>query len=148
MNKVQQIIDEINQIREQFKREVPGVGRAWPSSLRDRIRVLSQSGLSDREIFKRTGIPLPTIYVWRKGRCNELQANEKPQGKFLSVQLKRNRTEGYQDPAKELIRNLNSGDLTANEFNGNGYVVVLPGGLRVEGLSLEAIVELSRRMST
>jgi hypothetical protein len=62
----EQIISEIAQIMEQYRKEVPGGRRAWPESIKSRVIRLRGAGLRCAEISRRTGLPYYTVLEWRK----------------------------------------------------------------------------------
>src|SRR5919109_8861 len=47
-------------------------GVAWPESDVARVRELLDTGLSDYEVARRTGIPRGTILNWRRGRGRDI----------------------------------------------------------------------------
>lgn len=64
MDKGKQLFDEIRQIMDQYRVEVPGQRRAWPSSIKERILQLSQLKISWSDIASEIGIPRQTLYQW------------------------------------------------------------------------------------
>jgi hypothetical protein len=61
---IQQLADEIQQLKLQYRSEVPGSRRAWPESIKSRVRALSELGLRAKEIVTVAGIPYYTIIDW------------------------------------------------------------------------------------
>jgi Transposase len=59
------LFNEIEQLVNQYKVEVPGRRRAWPVSIKTRAMELCGGDLSYHEIAKRTGIPYHTLLTWR-----------------------------------------------------------------------------------
>lgn len=64
MGEVEQLIEEIEQIQVQYKREVGGRRKQWPRSIKERVLRLSSAGLKFREIEDRTGISYHTVASW------------------------------------------------------------------------------------
>lgn len=135
MNNLGQIVDEIRQIRDQFQKEVLGRFRAWPESLKARILELAEAGWSVSKIFQQTGVPVPTIYTWRRGRVSRAKSTKKGGGRFVAIEVSR-------APTSDLAVNRERKDLKVQEesHSRNGYVFLLPGNIRIEGLSLDPIV--------
>lgn len=142
MQQIDQIIDEILQIIEQYKKEVPEARRAWPTSIRERVVSLRQLDLSDREIAERTGIPKATVYVMARGKKYGKPKMSR-NGRFLAVPVTSRRETPTQKNSED-----NSENLTAkvSKVRQEFVSATLPGGIRVEGLSIESLVELSRSL--
>jgi len=145
MGDVEQIVDEIRQIVTQYKKEVPQRGRAWPASIRERVITLSRLEVSNSEISAKTGIPVPTVYIWTSGKIFNKRSKPSNSGEFVSVDV----------IPKKLTESQNKSLLAAREIpenlaakNSKFYSATLPGGVRVDQLNLEALIELSRRLSS
>lgn len=99
-----------------------GVGRAYPKTLRERVvayvRKTASAGRSRADVADALGLSLATIARWAQPTAPAAPA-------FRPVVV-----------APELARAVVSG----------GVAVVLPGGVRVEGLSVEQAAELCRRL--
>lgn len=131
-----QLFDEIRQIIDQYKKEVPSTRRSWPASIRERITRLRQLEVSKREISNRTGIPESTVYIMLRGKPYPRRAK----GAFLPVKV---RTEGT---AVITGRNDDGADQqTTQEVS--RFTATLPGGIRVEGMTIEALAALSRGLA-
>lgn len=65
------VFDEIQQLIEQYKREVPSGRTAWPQSIKDRVFELKASGISLPKIAARTGIAYHTLIKWHQHRKGE-----------------------------------------------------------------------------
>jgi len=61
-----ELVSEIKQIMEQYRREVPGRRRAWPEAIKSRVRRLNESGLSLYSIAQLIGIPYVTLKSWER----------------------------------------------------------------------------------
>lgn len=61
---VDQIFEEIRQLRIQYESEVGRARKAWPKSIRERVSRLVAVGVRYRVIAERSGISGNTIYSW------------------------------------------------------------------------------------
>ena len=61
---VDQIFDEIRQLRVQYESEVGRARKAWPKSIRERVSRLVALGVRYKVIAERSGISGNTIYSW------------------------------------------------------------------------------------
>ena len=60
------LFDEIRQLIEQYKAEVPGRRHAWPVSIKTRVLDLCNvEGMRLNEVATRTGLPYHTVLNWR-----------------------------------------------------------------------------------
>ena len=59
------LLDEIRQLLEQYRKEVPGGRRAWPESIKRRVAELKAGGVKFTEISRRTKIPYYTLVGWK-----------------------------------------------------------------------------------
>ena len=64
MENTNRLIEEIQQIKVQYKAEVAGGRKQWPRAIRDRVLQLSSAGVRMREISERTGISYHTLASW------------------------------------------------------------------------------------
>lgn len=65
----QQLISEIQQIREQYLAEVgTSKRRSWPKSIRERATELDQLGMKPKLVAKLTAVPYETLVQWRYQR--------------------------------------------------------------------------------
>src|SRR5258708_5207762 len=69
MQQVEDLLNEISQIKEQYQNEVPGRRRQMPESIKERVFALFRMGLNSNQIAKRTGLPYFTILRWKKQRA-------------------------------------------------------------------------------
>ena len=108
-----------------------GRGRRYPKRLQRRVvehyRLRSSQGLSDREIAAELGIPWQTIRRWHE---------QTPQPAVASPD----------SPAFELVQIVDPAAPTAPSARST-LVVRGPAGLCIEGLDLDAVAELFRRLS-
>lgn len=62
----EKLIDEIQQLREQYQAEVGTSGRkAWPRSIKERVMTLDKTEIGTKRVAELTGIPYETILQWR-----------------------------------------------------------------------------------
>jgi transposase-like protein len=59
------LFNEVQQLIEQYKVEVPGDRRAWPESIKNRLLELCEGGLRYQDVAQRSGIPYHTLLGWR-----------------------------------------------------------------------------------
>ena len=64
MSEVEQLIEEIQQITAQYKREVDGQRKQWPRAIKERVLRLKNLGMKFKEIESRTGVSYHTIASW------------------------------------------------------------------------------------
>ena len=112
---VEQIVSEIVEIMEQYRREVPSGRRAWPESIKKRVLTLRESGIRCAEISRRTGLPYYTVLEWQKSPTAFLE---------LPVVMKAEKVGTVTVPT--------SGVMT----------VSFPSGVRIEGVDVEALKAL------
>lgn len=60
-----ELIAEISQLFEQYRKEVPGRRRAWPESIKLRVSELRKLGVNFRQISIRTKVPYFTVLKWQ-----------------------------------------------------------------------------------
>jgi hypothetical protein len=82
----QQLINEIQQIAQQYDREVPGQRRRWPESIRSRVMALGRFGVPAHRIAELTTIPKATVFLWfkalpRRSNCRR----QRSIGTFIKV---------------------------------------------------------------
>lgn len=95
MESAEKIIEEIRQIKAQYKAEVNGGRKQWPRAIKSRIMNLCELGFRPRSIADQTGVSYHTISVWRaqqyrKGKFHQLpvfveSTNKMTRKKFASV---------------------------------------------------------------
>jgi hypothetical protein len=135
-----QILDELQQICEQYRREMPSKRKPWPESIRERIFQLRDLGLSFHTISVETGIPAMTLYSW--GPDGKTRKRRKRGGAFLPVKVVEAATpttvtvkHDTRPPPEESRRSLGT------------VTIVLTTGIRVEGLDVASAADLLRRLS-
>lgn len=65
MESTENLLEEIRQIKNQYKAEVTGHSKQWPLAIKKRILKLSDSGMRVKTIAEHTGISYHTIAVWK-----------------------------------------------------------------------------------
>ena len=116
-----QIIFEINQMREQWFTEVEaGARRTWPKSIRERVMQLHVMKVRSKDIAKLTKIPYETIVQWR-------HYQKKKERRFHAV----------------AVRNTDNATVTVTsaeiDSKNLSVTVTTPNGYRVEGPTIEVL---------
>lgn len=124
-----EIFEELRQICEQYKNEVPGRRRAWPKSIKDRVFALQRQGIRSNQIAKRVPIPYATIMSWN--------VSDKRKGAFLPVKVVKSAT-----PPTVTVGGRPKRKHGPVESKVMTVTVVTPKGLRIEGLPIEAALDL------
>jgi len=109
---VEQIVSEITEIMDQYRREVPSGRRAWPESIKSRVLSLRRAGVRCAEISRRTGLPYYTVLEWRRGQSGFVE---------LPVVVEAKKVSTVTVPTLGTI------------------TVVLPSGVRIEGMCVEVL---------
>lgn len=139
-NEQRQILDELQQVCDQYRREMPGKRKPWPESIRERILQLRDLGLSFHTISVETGIPAMTLYSW--GPDGKTRKRKRPGGAFLPVKIAQ-----VAPPTTLTVKH----DIRPAEEERRGSLgtvtIVLTTGIRVEGLDVAAAADLLRRLS-
>jgi hypothetical protein len=65
LERAEELIREIRQIREQYDSEVGSRRKPWPKAIKDRILELDSLGVPRKSIVGDTGVPYHTIQNWR-----------------------------------------------------------------------------------
>lgn len=155
---IPQLLDELRQICAQYAKEVPKKRRPWPESVRTRVLRLRFLGVSNHRVAQETGIPVMTLYCWKmpvQERARSLPAPEPgaADGDFLPVRVV-HRSTGLlrldDAPARRRRRAKSSAPTTVTvkkQASDPALTVVLPSGVRLEGLSLEQAIKATRELS-
>ena len=142
---ISQLLDELRQVCAQYAKEVPKKRRPWPESVRTRVCRLRFLGVSNTRIAQETGIPVMTLYTWKmpsQEKARTLPApDEAGTGKLVPVRVVHRRS-GLMPldkgrPRRELALPKRSTPTTVTVKGWQALTVILPSGLRVEGLSFE-----------
>lgn len=132
-NRQCELLDEVNQLLTQYRQEVPGGRRAWPESIKARVLELRRLGLNYSEIAKRTGVPYFTVLRWR----DEKKA---PSFEPLAVVPSRASLPKVVTVTVPKSRSPRSRPSLAT------VTVAVPGGIRIEGVSLDFLLRLLPRL--
>jgi len=144
------ILNELAQLSSQYKAEVPGVRQAWPESVKSRIRLLLEDGMTAAEVSRKTGIPYFTLNSWRRrSHARFIQAKlGEPQllANALPAKAKRGRPrKSHLLPATVTVTNLVSPKPSVNnvtsEISGT-VTVTTPNGFKIEGLPIDVALRL------
>jgi lysozyme family protein len=125
MSNHDELLSEITELLSQYRREVPGNRRAWPESIKQRVRALRGTGLNWTQIAKRTGIPYYTVLNWR---------DEKKSGSFALVNVV--------PPHRRKIRTCTVTDAKREAKVTDVVTVTMPNGIRIEGVGGALLLEL------
>lgn len=60
------LLEEVRQLLQQYRAEVPGRRRAWPESIKSRAFELRSLGKNFTQIAEETGLPYFTLLKWHK----------------------------------------------------------------------------------
>lgn len=127
---VEQLFQEIGQLREQYQAEVGSRRKTWPKSVVERVFQLSRLGVRYGVIAERSRVPLNTIYSW------ENRPPRKGSGSFIALPVA---------PASPTARiPLQRKTVTRIPT----VTVVMRDGTRVEGLPAKAIVKFLRALQS
>ena len=155
------ICEEIRDLYQQFKIEVPKQKAPWPESIRSRVLKLWELGLSSHQIGTESGVPVMTLYSWRQ----RIRRDEKKSG-FRQITLsRRNRRTTFQineDARKNAISSHRSSKLELSQFEtktttgakestATSPVVVsitLPNGIRIDGVPAGCLSNLIGELSS
>ena len=135
-----EIVDEIRQISNQYRAEVPSGRKAWPISIKDRVRELKSFGMADTKISSLTGISAQTIWGWKIGKSNQIMNPES--ASFLPVAVK--------EPSTVTVETQKVSNQIAdrNEKFISTVTVVTPNGYRIEGLGILEIKSLLQNLES
>jgi hypothetical protein len=114
-SEVEQIISEIVEIMEQYRREVPSGRRAWPESIKRRVLRLRELKIRCAEISRRTGLPYYTVLEWQKIPAAFVE---------LPVVVKSEKVSTVTVPTLGVL------------------TLTFPSGIRIEGVGVEALKAL------
>ena len=128
MEKSEELLDELKQIYGQYQKEVPSKRKPWPESVRGRVSELQKQGISCKKISEETGIPTWTIYGWAKKRAKR--------NSFLPVKVI-NKNES-------LVTTPRVKPVTVTKLV--TVTIVMPSGIRVEGLSASLAMEMVKKL--
>jgi hypothetical protein len=128
----QQLLNELQQICGQYSKEVPGKRRPWPKSIRDRVIALRRAQISFGKISEASGISLQTMYSWR--------LRPETKNAFLPIRVVERR---HLQPSR-LEKSKSRSEVRRDHAAPSTVTVVLPCGLRLEGLNFGQALEAAR----
>lgn len=131
--RVATLLNELKQICEQYKSEVPSRRRAWPQSIKKRIFELRRLGVGASSIAEATAIPIQTIYSWSSRKSDS--------GTFLPVPVVK-RKKAVKSPTVTVRKNRRSLEKPSDDNHNPTVTVVTPSGYRLEGLTYQMVREL------
>jgi hypothetical protein len=132
------LLEEIQQVISQYRREVPGRRRAWPESVKNRVVQLCALGVEPKRVAKMTSLSYYTILSWipdsHRRRYRPRQASEKSEARahFAPVSIRQQ----LPDIASVTVA-MNSTVITPTISTNATVTVTLPDGIRIEGVSAE-----------
>jgi lambda repressor-like predicted transcriptional regulator len=135
-----ELLDEVNQLIQQYRQEVPGHRKAWPKSIRERVDELRKLGMTLSEIAKETGISYYTIFSWF----------ERSAAKFEPVNIVPAKTISTVTVAGTKEKRRVSRPIAADCADKQSLATVtitLATGVRIEGLNFEALKNLLPALS-
>lgn len=132
-----QIFSEIKQIKEQYAREVSGRRRPWPKSIKDRVWKLNELGHSLHSIAREIAIPYMTLKSWERKRCSS----------FRAVKVRGLGASRLPTTVDRLTADRSTVEGTTAQDQSSASVI-LPSGIRIEGLDFESLIVLCRRLGS
>ena len=75
---IKELAEEIRSIVHQYKVEIRGRRKAWPTSIINRVLELSRKEISQNELVELTGIPYHTVLRWRRAAGEPLKSRPRP----------------------------------------------------------------------
>ena len=78
MGPTEKLIEEIRQIKVQFKAEVSGGRKQWPRAIKSRVLQLLGSGLRLKKISDETGISYHTVSAWKSQIADQSKFHQLP----------------------------------------------------------------------
>jgi hypothetical protein len=124
MERIEELLSEISQIKHQYQNEVPGRRRPMPISIKERVFELQKLGLNSSQIAKRTGLPYFTVLSWKK---------RAEAGNFELVRISREKSKP-RVKSKVATVTVRSPQSTVS--------VVTPNGVRIEGMPLDFLLKV------
>jgi transposase-like protein len=135
MEESNKLIEEIQQIKIQYRSEVDGIRKQWPKAIKTRIIQLCGLGLRSQEIADRTGISFHTVSAWKSKYKSKFHQLTVPAAKTKSVFSKTPVTVTAAQSEESLV---STKSVTVT--------VTTPGGYRIEGLSFEQLAVFFKKI--
>jgi hypothetical protein len=129
------IVNEISQVLEQYRQEVPGRRKPLPESIKSRVAELHRLGCKSAEVSRRTGIPYFTVLKWAR--------KQKAPG-FDVVKVVRSRSAIVRRNATAVsVRKQRSNNVdTVTESTFPTVTIILPSGVRIKRVGLDFLIRL------
>lgn len=143
MENQDQIVDEVRQLCEQYRQEVPGTRRAWPQAIKSRVRELHAQGVPLKSIAEKTGISYYTIHHW----LPPAPQRSAPQAAFQPVKVVRAlAAPTKRDVATVTVKTPDSARKPPLCRRSATVTVTLPGGIKIERATAEFVADLMQRL--
>lgn len=136
MENKEQILDEVRQLCRQYLNEVPSKRRIWPKSIKERVLQLLELESSCEEVAAGSGIPVATIYAWKAARASAAA--------FLPVKVLEAKTIANSPVTVQQARQ--AVGRKRRSKRALTITVVMPNGIRFEGLDVNTALEVARRL--
>jgi transposase-like protein len=128
MEETNKLIEEIQQIKIQYRSEVDGIRKQWPKAIKTRIIRLCGLGLRSQQIAERTGISFHTVSAWKS----------KYKSKFHQLTVRSAKTKSLisKTPATVTVAKSKESLVSTKSVT---VTVTTPGGYKIEGLIFEQL---------
>lgn len=133
------VIEEIRQIKIQYKAEVTGHGRAWPKAIKSRVMRLSDMGMRVPDIAEKTGISFHTISAWKTAHMKRSTFHQLPVVVDSPVKAKRKSSVAIAATEHQRRIESNNNAVTVTVTTPEGYLV------RLESIEAAAAMILQLR---
>lgn len=136
MPQSEDLVSEISQIMEQYRREVPGKRSRIPLSVKERVLGLQGLGLTCAEISRRTGIPYFSVLRWKNRRRGGFEVMRVTNGKTGRLISKADTVTVARRRKKRVVATVTVSTAWPT------VSIVTPSGIRIEGVSLDTLLKL------
>jgi hypothetical protein len=135
---IEQTLNEIREMYQQYKNNLPARGIPWPESVGHRIIELWKVGVTTKEIAEKTGLPAQRLYIWRQQVKNNFHANGSSKVEITHAGESECDISGIkQEPA----RTKKSSETTSSTVN------LTYRDIRIEEVPIEEVVSLIQRLT-
>lgn len=132
MDRREELVCEIQQLREQYQQEVSVKNRPWPKSIRIRALELQRLEVSNGEISQLTGIPVATLYYWRTSGGGRRPSLKKKQV-FHPVEVRQSKENSSETKSQN-----------REEQKAQDLAMTLPSGIVITGLTPVIAIQIVR----
>jgi transposase len=129
------LIEDIRQIKLQYRAEVNGVKKQWPRSIRTRVLQLCELGLKSRDIAEKTGISFHTVSAWKN----------KYRAPFHQLPVVSEHGKNAVAQKQTTVTDRKNGKSSASTKSVT-VTVLTPGGYRIEGLDVDQLAVFFKGM--